>query len=344
MAAQASPAQAGLAPANEGRALESSEPPTSSASVAPSQLAPLGRDAPASRAQLRPPSAAFPGTSLSLAAISSALGNAPLHDLHAVGSTSTVFRSRLGGAAFRAAFKTATRDRPRGPIAEVAAYRLGRCLGLQSIPPAVLRRVPKRTLRAELDPATAERWPSIEPRLLVDRAGTVDGAAILWIDGLRDAGVAGGTGRANALRALGARGPLPPLAAALSGLLVFDALIGNWDRWSGANVQTDASARALYIRDNDAGFAPRLPAVREASIFALLRRCQRFSRRTITALRALTRESFEHALSQDPGLAADPTRSAELGAAGVFERRERVLQHVQALIDAHGEAAVLSLP
>jgi hypothetical protein len=188
---------------------------------------------------------------------------------------------------------------------------------------------------------TAERWPSIEPRLLTDHAGSVEGAAIFWIDGLRDAVVAGGEGRANALRALGTSEPLPPLAAELSDMLVFDALIGNWDRWSGANVQSDAAGRVLYIRDNDAGFGPRLPAARETAIFAPLRRCQRFSRRLIEQLRVLTRESFEHELSQNPGLAG---RSAELGIAGVFERRERVLQHVQALIDVHGEDNVLTLP
>jgi hypothetical protein len=281
---------------------------------------------------------------LPLAAIVAGLSSSPLHELHAVGSTSTVFRARLGGAAFRVAFKTATRDRPRGPIAEVAAYRLARCLGLQSVPPAVLRRVPKAALRAELDPATLARWPDIEPRLLVDRAGTVEGAAIVWIDGLRDASVAVGEGRANALRALGCRTGGPPAAAARRDLLVFDALIGNWDRWSGANVQSDAAGRVLYMRDNDAGFAPRLPAAREAAIFAPLRRCQRFSRRLIERLRALTRESFERELSRDPGLAAAPERVAALGIQGMFERRERVLQHVRALIDAQGEALVLTSP
>lgn len=278
---------------------------------------------------------------MSITRILDALASSPLSELHAVGSTSTVFRSRLGGVPFRAAFKTATRDRPRGPIAEVAAYRLARCLGVQSVPPAVLRRVPKTALQAELDPATAARWPSIEPLLLTDHAGMTTGAAIFWIEGLRDAVVAGGEGRTNALRALGTSEPLPPSAAELSDMLVFDALIGNWDRWSGANVQSDATGQVLYLRDNDAGFNPRLPAAREAAIFAPLRQCQRFSRRLIEHLRALTRASFERELSLDPGCAG---HSAELGIAGVFERRERVLSHVQALIDARGEDRVLTLP
>ena len=72
---------------------------------------------------------AFAGTRLSQAEILRGLSVAELKTFRPVGTTSTVFRSALD-VPFRAAFKVATQRKPYGAIAEVAAYRLARCLGL----------------------------------------------------------------------------------------------------------------------------------------------------------------------------------------------------------------------
>src|SRR5262245_5200765 len=119
-----------------------------------------------------PPPELLAGTFMLQEDILRGLARTQLHRLHPVGSTSTVFRSELD-VGFRAAFKTATRLRPAAALNEVAAYRLARCLGLSNVPPAVLRRVNKEILRQALDKSSAGRWPELEPRMLVDRAGFV---------------------------------------------------------------------------------------------------------------------------------------------------------------------------
>jgi hypothetical protein len=122
---------------------------------------------------------------------------------------------------------------------------------------------------------------------------------------------------------------------------VFDALIGNWDRWSGGNLSSDRAQSRLYIRDNDAGFAPRLGAALEQRVLEPVHKTQRFSRQLVQRLRALAPADFRRELAQDPGLASalDPA-----AVSGMFARRDQVLAHVQALIDAHGEADVLAFP
>src|SRR5690606_27058189 len=68
-----------------------------------------------------------------------AMRETPARELRPVGSTSLVYRVRLAGGAL-IAFRPAQRGRPRGHLAELAAYRLGRALGMENVPPVVLRR------------------------------------------------------------------------------------------------------------------------------------------------------------------------------------------------------------
>jgi len=135
----------------------------------------------------------FAGTTLEQDALVAQLRSARPLSFTPVGSTSTVFRARLD-APIDMAFKSQTRDRPRGPVAEVAAYRIARCLGLDSVPPATLRRVPLEALRATQVPAARAQWPDIEPRVVVDPRGRVLGAAIYWVPDLRDVGIDTGEG------------------------------------------------------------------------------------------------------------------------------------------------------
>jgi hypothetical protein len=290
--------------------------------------------------------AMFPGTSLNPEQILSALSQSELRALRPVGSTSTVFRAQLD-APFRAAFKAATQQRPLGAVAEVAAYRLARCLGLDNVPPAVLRRVPTRTLRQELEAEFAQQWPSIAPRLLVSRDGHVEGAAIYWIEGLRGLDLVNPEWRASAQRVLRLSEPLsdppPPLASGLSSMQAFDYLIGNWDRWSGSNVKGDATGQILYVRDQDAAFAGRLREGLQRRLLEPVLASERFSRRFVERLRMLTRSSYERELAAD-ALFAERHRLEERSLAGVFERRAALLSHVTALIAAHGEDRVLAFP
>lgn len=288
----------------------------------------------------------FAGSAFFVPQILSELAVARLRELKPVGSTSTVFRATLD-APFRAAFKAATRARPRGPTAEVAAYRMARLLGLSNVPPAILRKVPRDTLQRELEPRFAGAWPKIAEQLRVDTRGEVEGAAIFWIDGMQDLAIGERPVRELALRALRQSEEIPEglraLLPQLSNLLVFDWLIGNTDRWSGANVKGDATGQLLYIRDQDFAFA-RLSTAQQERLLAPLTHSERFSRSLIQRVRNLTRERFERELAQDPIFLRQPPRIEEPVMAAVFERRDKLLAHVDGLVAKHGQDAVLLFP
>jgi hypothetical protein len=279
------------------------------------------------------------------------LARTRLRRLRPVGSTSTVFRSELD-VGFRAAFKTATRLRPAAALNEVAAYRLARCLGLSNVPPALLRRVSKRMLQQALEQSSAARWPELEERMLVDRAGFVEGALIFWIDDLRELGLESPLELTRMLESLQIDGELPAeresLAQQVSTLLAFDWLIGNWDRWSGGNLRGDASGKVLYMRDNDAAFAARLNEALSRRMLEPMQQTQRYSRSFIKALRRLTREGLQRELERDPEYAARLTTHRPLLDARaidrLFDRRDTLLSHLTALIEEFGEERVLSFP
>ena len=274
----------------------------------------------------------FPGTRLRPPQLLRELRTAPMLSFRPVGSTSTVFRTVLKGLGFRAAFKASTYLRPFGAVAEVAAYRLSRCLGMINVPPAVLRRASVLQLQFGLEPGSPLAWVDIAPRLNADPNGQVEGAAILWVDGLREIAVSTPAGRDQ-------------LLAQLSELLAFDYLIGNWDRWSGSNVKGDASGESLIIRDHDIAFAGLITEQLQRRMLELLLKDERFSRSFVQRLRALTRASFERELGQDTSLAMRPHRGFSAQAMdGLFDRRGALLSHVQALIEEHGETKVLVFP
>jgi hypothetical protein len=258
-----------------------------------------------------------------------------------VGSTSTVFRTRFGKT-FEAAFKARTRNRPHGPASEVAAYRLGRCLHLDNVPPAVSRRVPISLLRDLLDPKRAASWPEIRERLLPESDDTVRVAAIYWIPVLADVGVDKQAGRRLVGQWLAADGQIPDgrrdLAASLSTMLAFDFLIGNFDRWSGDNVSGDATASFVYLRDHDQAFQLGLGEAVQRQMLSDVVRCERFSRRFYDSLRAFDRGCLERELAQDPeGFALLGERQI----AEILDRREALLSHLEALIGQRGAEQVL---
>jgi len=350
-----SPMQSAAQPAGS----EASAATLRSAGLAPSGSAASNAGSAAMRTALAPAAAEppddaaahitaapFVGSSLDSDTILKALSQSELSALRPVGSTSTVFRSQLD-APFRAAFKAATQRRPLGPVAEVAAYRLARCLGLDNVPPAVLRRVPVSVLQQQLDAEFVRQWPRIAPRLLTEHDGSVEGAAIFWIEGLRKLDLASPSVRAGTQRVLSLSEPLPdpppPLAAGLSSLLAFDYLIGNWDRWSGGNVKGDATGQILYARDQDAAFGGRLSEPLQRRLLDPVLATERFSRQFVQRLRALTRSAYHSELARDAVFAERP-RLDERSLARLFDRRATLLSHVNALIEERGEQRVLAFP
>lgn len=288
----------------------------------------------------------FAGTLLLQDDVLHQLGNARALALRPVGSTSTVFRGVLD-APLKMALKLATRERPHGARAEIAAYRLARLLGLNNVPPALPRRVTKSELYGALEPTSLWQWPDIEWRLLVGGSGYVHGAAIYWIEGMRDLGLEPTRERERVSSWLRFGAEAPPgqqlLASQLSTQFAFDYLIGNWDRWSGGNVQGDASGEHLYMRDNDSAFAPRLSEALQRRLFAPLQETQLYSRRFVLALRDLTRPQFEQALRGGGALGGEIELDPR-AIAGLFDRRAALLSHLAALIEQHSEARVLAYP
>jgi hypothetical protein len=283
----------------------------------------------------------FAGTELDEDALLAALAHTTPVSFKPVGKSATVFRARFGGE-IAAAFKSATRERPRGPESEVAAYRLARCLRIDSVPPAISRDLPAAQIRAALDPAFASRWDEIRERIGVPEDGVVHGVMIHWIPVLADVGLDQRGNLARIQQWLSIGGALgdttPSLAASLATMIGFDYLIGNFDRWSGNNVAGDENATFVYIRDHDLAF-PRIGDKLRRRMLDDLAIAQRFPRAFYDNLKRLDRACYERQLALDPrgvsGLLA-PRQIAD-----VFERRETLLSYIDSLIAQHGESKVL---
>ena len=247
-----------------------------------------------------------------------------------VGSTSVNLHLRLEGG-IDAAWKPRTSTHRDSYRAEIAAYRLNRLLGLNRVPPAVSRAIPRATLRLAPDSP-----------VLFERDNTARGAAIYWVPVLRPSRIDGVEEQERWGRWLRQGRTVPPdqaqRAEEISTLLVFDFLTGNWDRWSGANVPMDALGHLIY-RDNNGGFEePFVEGLLQRSR-SLLNRTQRFSRAVIGRARAMTEASVR------AEMALDPDRSTPMLSAGqlrsLLRRRDLLLAYVDSLVRRHGEAAVL---
>lgn len=263
-----------------------------------------------------------------------------------VGSTSTVFHMKLDGR-YDAAFKSKTHDRPNGPAAEVAAYRLSRCLGLNNVPPAVSRRIPETALRAAFENQPGHTWEEISQRMVREHGDLVPGVAIYWIPKMVDldiddpAGIARWTGwltQGEMIQA-GSRS----LAAHISTMVVFDYLIGNFDRFSGGNARGDEAGTLVFLRDHDVAFAVRLGQRVHKRILSRMLRAERFSASFYQALSELTRACFLAELARDPAWRGGRLLS-EARIDGVFERLETAKSHIESLIQLHGRDEVLAFP
>jgi hypothetical protein len=195
--------------------------------------------------------------------------------------------------------------------------------------------------------ANPDAWAALV-KDLVPRNGQLLGAAIYWIPDLHELGLDTPQGLERLTRWL-SQTEQPPaaetraLAAQVSTMLAFDYLIGNFDRFSGANAQGDATAQHLYLRDHNLAFLEPFRVLQHQRVMARLKRAQRFSRSFIGAVKALPPSDLSGVLA-DP---ADPPDLHVLSSAqleSVQERRRALLSYVAALIESHGESNVLTFP
>src|SRR5690606_27758445 len=108
--------------------------------------------------------------------------DAPPREFRPVGSTSLVYRVRLAGGEL-VAFRPAQRGRPRGHLAELAAYRIGDAPGMEGVPPVVLRNEPLARIDRLLDPRFEAKPAALREKLL-PRGAAVVGAAVHWVPDL----------------------------------------------------------------------------------------------------------------------------------------------------------------
>ncbi len=259
-----------------------------------------------------------------------------------IGHTSVVFKLRLDDGS-EAAWKPRSRRGANRYRGEIAAYRLGRKLGLSNVPLAVPRSFPLAQLRAALgDPATGA-GKLLADEAVPDARGEVRGALIPWIPDLRFLDLEAEPRRAEWRAWLRSNGSVPPdktrLALQISTMIVFDYLTANWDRWSGGNIGTDATGQPILFIDNDGAFFDPPPAAALARQRALLADVAHFSRRFIAALHTLEPEVARAAMGEDaPG---EPLLAPRV-LAGLEERRRTALALVDAAIVRDGQDRVLS--
>lgn len=242
-----------------------------------------------------------------------------------------------------AAFKPRTRFGQRWN-GEIAAYRLGRLLGLDRIPPAVTRKVRAPLLRNLLadEPQVLARF---QEEAVIGDDNLVEGAFIYWIPEIHPAEVDRTEELGQWTRWLAQGATIPPdrldLAHQLSDTIVFDYIEGNWDRWSGANVFFGPDRRTLLIMDNNAAFQTAFSARIRERLEAPLAQVERFSATLYRRLVGLGAEDIRAELAQDPAGAA---LLSDEQIAGVLERRDEVVARIEDLAARHGHDAVLCFP
>ncbi len=280
----------------------------------------------------------FASTGVSEDAILNALAQARPEHLRSVGNTSVTLAADLAGP-IDAAFKVESPVHPRGWLSEVAAYRVARALGLDDVPPAMVRWLDRGLVERTLDPGSDGGFAGLSERCTFS-GNSLRGALIYWVPGLQDADLDTPAGIARWRAWLTPSSPIPPaeraLARDLSNVLLFDFVIGNRDRWSGGNVRPVGDR--LIIRDHNLSFPSTLPEAQAHRMLATLRQSSRFSRSVVARLQGLDEAALRGALAEPVlGSLLDPRQVA-----AVLARRDIVLSYIGALVETHGADRVLS--
>lgn len=249
----------------------------------------------------------------------------------------------------RAAFKPEQTFPQSDPRREIAAYRIDRLLGIGHVAPAKPIAIPYQELVDAAEPNI--RTYAIE-RLqdAIVRRGVVYGELQWWLPEIKLAAfgkqrIDEHEGKDLWREYLVVGGKIPPeyqkLCEQLSTLIVYDVLIDNSDRWSGANTMMSPDAQTLFFMDNTLSFS--VHKIGHETPNTALRRIQVFSRSLIDRLRGLTYEQIERVLDMGEDKRLGPLLSPDAMRA-IIARRDNILVHVDRLIEQYGEEAVLAFP
>lgn len=240
---------------------------------------------------------------------------------------------------------------PQNPFAEVAAFRIDRMLGIGHVAPAKPIAIGYQALLDAADP----QWKGYTQHRILEevkaRDGVVRGMVAWWIPEIRDCRidrelVDSPEGMRLWMPYLKIGAEIPPdlrgLIEQLATMIVFDVVIDNSDRWSGANVKASPDGKTLYFMDNTLAFS-KFKKGHDNNLVPLAR-MQVFPRALIAKLRAMTLEQLQAALALDGEAARIGPLLGDEEVRAILSRRNHVLEHVDELIAEFGEDKVLSLP
>lgn len=237
-----------------------------------------------------------------------------------LGHTSVVFEVKLQTGE-RSVFKPSSKRGPHRYKGEIAAYRLGRALGIPNVPPAFFRTFSYPVLATALANDLFNR-EAVAPN------NEVKGAIMPWIEKLEFLPLEQEP-KLSAWRAsLKKDAPADDesLAAQISTMIVFDWLTGNWDRWSGGNVGwSERDHRVLFV-DNDGAFFENPPKDGLVRSQRYLGGIEKFSKSFVASVRALDREALAKAIGDETdGVPLLSNKALD----GVESRRQTFLAQVR---------------
>ena len=202
---------------------------------------------------------------------------------------------------------------------EIAAYRLAVLLGIDNVPPALPLDIPRDELARAV--AGDEKGKELfETQVVVD-GDVVHGMFTEWIDDYAVLPLENDKEWRGWLKKDGA---IPDdkkeQARAISTLIVFDYVTGNWDRWSGANVAT-SKGKVLYV-DNDGAFFEVVPKDGLARNKRYLEGVDRFSRAFVERLRTVSDDDITKAIDVVSQKAIEGVLARRKEARAIVEKKE----------------------
>lgn len=208
--------------------------------------------------------------------------------------------------------------RPQG---EVGAFRVNRLLGMNHVPPAVVRTLDGSVIHSAFKRrGTAERLDQLEREVLSPGTDDLTGALLLWVHGARNFEPS----EALLEKMKNPRAVLSPdeeaLVWDLSWMVLLDHLTNNYDRHTGGNILRAKDGRLVFI-DNGAAFGPDRDwkrARRQGQLQLLARHAPAFT----AALRRLEPRVMA-------ACAGDVLSARDID--GVLSRRDELVAHLAGL-------------
>ncbi len=227
-----------------------------------------------------------------------------------------------------AAFKPDQHHEHTVPRFEIAAYRLNRQLGLSRVPPATWRILTRGEIFGKFNEKGSVFRNRVRNEIKWNEDGSVAGEVSVWIPVIRVVPLESLEYRRNWVRWLAPydflRREEYSMAGQISKMILFDFLVNNPDRFSGANTLADRAISRLYFMDNTFAFFPNpegSPTCRQ-----YMRHVRRYSRSMLESIRALDRVTVEKRIALQKDAPWPILTEREIDA--FMQRRDNLLREV----------------